>query len=90
MSAMHAAKLTHNLSGYAGYTLDKHLDTLAPIFHSLDVVILVVLVVLVALYLWRHIRNDRRARAEATASEVAALHQGAQQTSRPQQSQAQK
>ncbi len=77
------------LLAYAGYLLGNHLDTLAPLFHSLDVVILVVLVVLVALYIWRHIRNDRRARAAASAAEVAALHQAAQQTTWPQQSQAQ-
>ncbi len=77
------------LLAYAGYLLGNHLDTLAPLFHSLDVVILIVLVVLVALYLWRHIRNDRRARAAASAAEVAALHQAAQHNSWPQQSQAQ-
>lgn len=35
---------------------------LATVFHSLDVVILLAVVVLVALYIWRHIRNDRKAR----------------------------
>src|SRR6266568_3553160 len=49
---------------YVGTILGNHLDTLSPIFHSLDVVILVVLVVLIILYVWRHVRNDRRARAE--------------------------
>src|SRR6266705_1157711 len=49
---------------YVGTILGDHLDTLSPIFHSLDVVILVVLVVLIILYVWRHVRNDRRARAE--------------------------
>src|SRR5712692_1507891 len=72
------------LLAYTGYLLGNHLDTLAPIFHSLDVVILIVLVVLVALYIWRHIRNDRRARATATAAEVAALHQAAPHNSWPQ------
>ncbi len=50
---------------YLGIQLGNHLDTLSPIFHSLDVVILVVLVILVALYVWRHINNDRKARAAA-------------------------
>ena len=48
---------------FLGIQLGNHLDTLAPVFHSLDVVILVVLVLLVALYIWRHIRNDNKARA---------------------------
>jgi membrane protein DedA with SNARE-associated domain len=52
---------------YVGTILGNHLDTLSPIFHSLDVVILVVLVILVILYVWRHVRNDRRARAEHAA-----------------------
>jgi len=77
------------LLAYVGYLLGNHLDTLAPIFHSLDVVILIVLVVLVAFYIWRHIRNDRRARAAASAVEVATLHPAAQYNSWPQQSQAQ-
>lgn len=48
---------------YVGYQLGNHLNTLGPIFHGLDVVILLVVVVLVVLYVWRHIRNDRKARA---------------------------
>jgi membrane protein DedA with SNARE-associated domain len=53
---------------FLGIQLGNHLDTLAPIFHSLDVVILVVLVILVALYIWRHIRNDNKARAALAQS----------------------
>ena len=34
-------------------------------------VILVAVVLLVVLYVWRHIRNDRKARAELVDSEVA-------------------
>jgi len=56
------------LLAYAGYLLGNHLSTLAPIFHSLDVVILVALVALVILYIWRHIRNDRKARAAHAAA----------------------
>src|SRR5579884_1115251 len=59
------------LLAYVGTVLGQHLDTLGPVFHSLDVVSLIVLVVLVALYIWRHIRNDRIARA-AHAAEAAA------------------
>ena len=50
---------------FIGVQLGNHLDKLSPIFHSLDVVILVVVVILVALYVWRHINNDRKARAVA-------------------------
>ncbi|MBE3567980.1 MAG: DedA family protein [Thermogemmatispora sp.] len=58
---------------YAGTVLGNHLDTLAPIFHSLDGVIVLALLVLIVLYVWRHIRNDRRARAAHAAA--AALQQ---------------
>jgi membrane protein DedA with SNARE-associated domain len=53
---------------YAGYVLGNHLDTLGPIFHGLDVVIVLVVVVLAVLYVWRHIRNDRKARAAHAAA----------------------
>jgi len=52
------------LLGYVGYVLGKNSTTLGPIFHDLDIVIVVLVVILVALYIWRHIRNDNRARAE--------------------------
>ena len=48
------------LLAYAGYVLGNHLTTLSPIFHSLDVVILLVVVVLVVLYIWRHISGNIR------------------------------
>ena len=53
------------LLAYIGIQIgsSSNLSKLSPIFHSLDVVILVVLVLLVALYIWRHIRNDNKARA---------------------------
>ena len=69
------------LLAYVGTLIGGNLGTLSPIFHSLDVVILIVLVVLVALYIWRHIRNDRKARAELAANQVAAM----QVSSTPQQ-----
>ena len=59
------------LLAYIGLVLGAHLDKLSPIFHSLDAVILVAVVVLIALYIWRHIRNDNKARAEAIAQEQA-------------------
>ena len=63
------------LLAYIGTVLGNNLDKLSPIFHDLDVVILVAVVILVVLYVWRHIRNDRRARAEHAAAEAAALQQ---------------
>lgn len=62
------------LLAYVGFLLGNNLGTLGPIFHNLDIVILVVIVVLVILYVWRHISNDRKARATlaALAPEVAA------------------
>jgi membrane protein DedA with SNARE-associated domain len=67
------------LLAYGGYVLGNHLDTLAPIFHGLDIVIVVGVVVLVALYVWRHIRNDRKARAAAASAGAAAGQQVGQQ-----------
>lgn len=61
------------LLAYVGTIIGGNLTILDPIFRSLDVVILIVLVALVALYIWRHIHNDRKARAELAASQVAAM-----------------
>lgn len=55
---------------FLGVQLGNHLATLSPIFHSADVVILVVAVILVALYVWRHLNNDRKARAEAASAQI--------------------
>ncbi len=55
------------LLAYVGTLIGGNLTTLAPIFHSLDIVIIGVLVALVALYIWRHLRHDRRARAAHAA-----------------------
>jgi membrane protein DedA with SNARE-associated domain len=51
------------LLAFVGTLVGNNLSTLGPAFHSLDIVIIIAVVVLVALYVWRHIRNDRRARA---------------------------
>jgi membrane protein DedA with SNARE-associated domain len=61
------------LLAYVGTVIGGNLGTLSPIFRSLDIVILIVLVALVALYIWRHIHNDRKARAELAASQVAVV-----------------
>jgi membrane protein DedA with SNARE-associated domain len=63
------------LLAYVGTIVGHNLSTLGPIFHSFDVVIVVAFVALVALYIWRHIRNDRRARAEHAAVAAASLQQ---------------
>src|SRR5579859_3596685 len=55
------------LLAYIGTLIGGNLTKLAPIFHDLDIVIIVAVVVLVAFYIWRHIRNDRLARAEHAA-----------------------
>ena len=61
------------LLAYLGVVLGNNLDRLKPIFNSLDVVIVALVIILVVLYVWRHIRNDRKARAEHAAAEAAAL-----------------
>ena len=50
------------LLAYLGTLLGANLDKLSPYFHDFDIVIIVILVALVALYIWRHIHNDRKAR----------------------------
>ena len=65
---------------FLGVQLGNHLNTLGPIFHSLDVVILVVVVILVALYIWRHLNNDRKARVAAASAHVDGQVMGQQQS----------
>src|SRR5947209_532066 len=60
------------LLAFLGVQLGNHLATLSPIFHSLDIVIAIVVVVLLALYIWRHINNDRKARAHAAEAAATA------------------
>lgn len=55
---------------YLGTLIGANLDKLSPYFHDFDILIIVLLVVLLALYIWRHINNDRKAR-EAGALESA-------------------
>jgi membrane protein DedA with SNARE-associated domain len=56
------------LLAYVGTVLGNNLSALTPIFRGFEVIIIVVLLILVALYIWRHIRNDRKARAEHAAA----------------------
>jgi membrane protein DedA with SNARE-associated domain len=60
------------LLAYLGTILGNNLTTLVPIFHDLDAVIVVGFVLLVALYIWRHIHNDRKARAAHAAAQAPA------------------
>lgn len=74
------------LLAYVGTVIGNNLATLAPIFHDLDIVIIVAVVVLIALYIWRHIRNDQQARAKDAAGASAAIEQPLMQMGREHQS----
>jgi membrane protein DedA with SNARE-associated domain len=66
------------LLAYVGTFLGPYVHNLSAIFHGFDVVVIVVLVMLVALYIWRHIHNDRKARM-AHAAQANAQMQPPQQ-----------
>ena len=55
---------------YAGYTLGGQISKIGSILHGLDVVILLALIILVGLYIWRHIRNDQKARKAHVIADV--------------------
>jgi membrane protein DedA with SNARE-associated domain len=58
------------LLAYIGYKLAQlglNLSTLSTTFHGLDIVVLLAIVALIVLYVWRHIHNDRKARAAQAA-----------------------
>jgi len=57
------------LLAYVGTVLGNNLDKLGNVFHGLDVVVVIGLVVLIALYIWHHVRSDRKARVAHTAQE---------------------
>ena len=52
------------LLAYVGTVVGNNLAALTPIFRSFEVVIIIALVILLVLYIWRHIRNDNKARNE--------------------------
>jgi len=56
------------LLAYVGTVVGNNLPVLTPIFRGFEVIIIIALVILLALYIWRHIRNDRKARAEQAAA----------------------
>lgn len=60
------------LLAYLGYQLGNNYERISGPLHYLDVLIIVLVVVLAVLYIWRHIRNDRRARAEHATESAAA------------------
>ena len=66
------------LLAYVGTIIGGKLATLSPIFHTFDVVILIVLAVLIALYIRRHIRNDRKARANLASAQASAMQSPSQ------------
>jgi len=61
---------------YAGTIVGDNLEVLSPIFHTFDLVIVVLLVVLVVLYVWRHFRNDSLARVAHAIDEANATSTG--------------
>jgi len=60
---------------FAGYKLGNQFEQLGTLFHGADIVIGVVLVVLMALYVYRHIKHDRAARAALAARNAQAQRQ---------------
>jgi membrane protein DedA with SNARE-associated domain len=58
------------LLAFLGYQLGNNYATISGPLHYLDGAIVVVVMVLAVLYVWRHIRNDRRARAEHAESKL--------------------
>ena len=73
------------LLAYVGTVVGNNLSVLTPIFRSFEVVIIIALLILLVLYIWRHILNDRKARAEqATAVQQQQTPQENQRMQQPQ------
>lgn len=66
------------LLAYLGTVLGAHLEKITPYFRSFEIVILLALVLLVGLYIWRHIRNDRIARAAHASNQTATMQSAPQ------------
>lgn len=62
------------LLAYAGVVLEGNIAVIEPYYKSFEYVVVAALVVLIVLYVWRHVRNDRRARSEHAAAASAALN----------------
>ncbi len=71
---------------YLGTVLGANMAKIGPIFKGADAVIAVLIVVLVVLYVWRHVRNDRKARAEHAATDTNGLQNQSWSQSAPAQS----
>jgi membrane protein DedA with SNARE-associated domain len=61
------------LLAYAGVVLEGNMTAIEPYYKSFEYVIVALIVVLIVLYIWQHIRNDRRARATHIATEETSL-----------------
>ena len=70
---------------YAGVVLGNNMSVIDPYYKSLEYVVIAAVVILIVLYIWRHIRNDNKARAAHAMQEAAAV----QSTSTPVQGSAQ-
>ncbi|GCE03663.1 DedA family protein [Dictyobacter aurantiacus] len=66
------------LLAYAGVVLNGNMTTIEPYYKSFEYVIIAAIFVLVVLYVWRHLRNDRRARLAHEEVEAAAATEGSQ------------
>jgi membrane protein DedA with SNARE-associated domain len=64
---------------YIGTIIGNNLGVLSPVFHYLDIIILVALVLLVVLFIWRHIKNDREARTAQESNQRSTSQEEAQQ-----------
>ncbi|HEY4383967.1 MAG TPA: DedA family protein [Ktedonobacteraceae bacterium] len=62
------------LLAYVGTIVQAHSTILSSVFHTFDAVIVVALVALIALYVWRHLHQDRKAR-EALAGQTSSYQQ---------------
>lgn len=54
---------------FVGYELGNNYSKISGPLRYLDAVVVIAVVLLAVLYIWRHIRNDRRARAEHAAAQ---------------------
>jgi membrane protein DedA with SNARE-associated domain len=71
------------LLAYVGTVVGNNLEALTPIFRSFEVVIIIALLILLALYIWRHIRNDNKARNEYAKQQQQISQQQWGQTQQP-------
>jgi membrane protein DedA with SNARE-associated domain len=60
---------------YAGVVLKGQMTAIEPYYKSAQYVVVAAVVVLIVLYVWRHIRNDNKARAAHAADEAAKAQQ---------------